>query len=217
MTDLLVRNPVRMQPALALNDEGMLTIVLGTGNENVGNPGSNNKVFSLDEILNVDLLTGEIGEVESHINWQTSFETMEVLTGPPIVFNRIAYFTTYVADKASACFLGNGRVWGVHYNKTDPDTNTLWGQFLDSDGNKALYVELENTMPSGLTLMQRPSCENSPEDQEPSYTFTSSEMQEMGPGNIKTGELELVIQTGNAETDPTKKPAMSTEKQIVQT
>jgi len=159
--------PVESPIGLAMNENGELVVIFGTGNVDDLTGMGQNYIFSLTEKIEYDGGSGTYTG-KPHFNWLIELDEGEKLLGQPVVFNKIAYFTTFIpyTDPADLCKFGAGRIWGVHYMSKDPneDGDTSDFAMLDADavpdgaGDLRLYLQYFNTIISGLTLVQRPSC-----------------------------------------------------------
>ncbi len=174
----LTAEPVENPIGLAVDEDGKLIVLFGTGNVDDLPGMGQNYLFSLTEEYTWDA-TNSLYIGKAKFNWQINFQQGEKLLGQPIVFDKVAYFSTFIpySDDEDYCIIGEGRIWGVHYNMADPnlDGTALAGWTvstqpavsddfaqLDQDGveggDKDLYMSYDNTLISGLTIIQRPSC-----------------------------------------------------------
>jgi len=89
----------------------------------------------------------------------------EKLLGKPTVFNKVAYFTTFmpldVSDMSSldACNSGGSKLWGVNY--TDASTTALFKQLKWEEGGSTkteAYKEYPGELLTGSKIVRRPSC-----------------------------------------------------------
>ena len=131
--------PIMSAPAIALNPRGEVVLYGGTGNvENVNFVRGFNKVFSIRE--KITLSGGILTTVEAIPNYITKLDKYltnennpqqtagpevtiksplgERITGPTVVFNGAAYFTTYTPTTGlPICGVpGYSRVYGLHFN-----------------------------------------------------------------------------------------------------
>jgi type IV pilus assembly protein PilY1 len=162
-----VGEPVESPIGLAMNENGKLVTIFGTGDIDDITGMTQNYIFSVTEQVEYDGSTATYyGKPQP--NWMITLEEGEKLTGQPIIFNKITYFTTFVpyTNAANLCEYGAGRIWGVHYMKEDPNDDGDTSDFgmldtdgvPDGDGTLEEYMEYTNTIISGLTVVQRPSC-----------------------------------------------------------
>ncbi len=135
--------PIMTGLSLALNQRGELVVFGGTGDtENINFVSGFNKVFSIREKVTVS--GGLVTHVEAIPNYITRLDKYltnendekktpgpevtikspngERVTGPPIVFNGTAYFTSYTpSTQLPICGIpGHSRVYGIHFS--DPCT-----------------------------------------------------------------------------------------------
>lgn len=163
----LTAEPVENPIGLAMDEEGRLIVLFGTGNVDDLPGMAQNYLFSLTEEYHWDT-TNSVYLGKARFNWQINFEPGEKLLGQPIVFDDVAYFSTFIpfTDADDYCVFGEGRIWGVDYMSKDPNNDGDEADFaqLDEDGlettadDKVLYLDYDNTLISGLTIVQRPSC-----------------------------------------------------------
>jgi len=162
-----VGEPVESPISLGMNENGKLVTIFGTGDIDDITGMTQNYIFSVTEQVEYDGVTATYyGKPQP--NWMITLEEGEKLMGQPIIFNKVAYFTTFVpyTNAANLCEYGAGRIWGVHYMKEDPNDDGDKSDFgmLDTDGvpdgqgTLEKYLQYTNTIISGLTVVQRPSC-----------------------------------------------------------
>jgi hypothetical protein len=107
--------------------------------------------------------TGEEGE--------SFFNVGEKLVGRPVVFNEVAYFTTFlpVSDPtvSDACNSGGSRIWGVDYEDRQGENNVIETTYAGDDFGKmgdgtsmAMFVETpyHGALLSGVKVVARPRC-----------------------------------------------------------
>lgn len=107
----------------------------------------------------------------------------EKLIGKPVVFDEVAYFTTFVPIEdptlEDACDTGTSRIWAVNYNakvgensddfdfnvKTDftNPLNSSFGYFVEDD-KKRLYKNYPGDVLSGVQVVREPQCDASGEE-----------------------------------------------------
>jgi hypothetical protein len=157
------RQPVIGAPALALTTtSGHVAVVYGTGNVDYL---SDSTSAPHDGVFSVSEVTNDSGEVSVEWNWSRVLEGTEKLTGSPIIFDKTAYFTTYITQPDEACAPGGGRLYGVDFTEssgeaTDSDSTV---PRLDEDGDPTTidhvqYVETGSSIPLGVKAVERPSC-----------------------------------------------------------
>ncbi|MGM0577017.1 MAG: PilC/PilY family type IV pilus protein [Myxococcota bacterium] len=185
------RQPVLGAPALALeNAQGDLAVVYGTGNIDYVQLSSDSEsgIFSVSE---QNLANGDVAATP---NWHRVFAANEQLTGEPLVFDRIAYFTTYMVDAADACAPGSGRLYGVHFSESGSgaggEDNTLAA--LDADGDPTTqdtvhFVTLSDAVPFGVQIVERPAC-----IPESAGSGAPASPGSSGAG-VQRGEMQLVV------------------------
>ena len=164
-----VAGPMESPPGVALDEHGHLTVVFGTGDIDDLTAMEQNYIFSVNEVIEYNSATSSyIGKAEP--NWSVQLEEGEKMIGQPVIFNKTAYFTTFVpySNEEDLCSFGRGKIWGVHYQSKDPDDDGDESDFArldvdgdpDGEGDVREYLEYYNTIISGLTVVQRPSCLN---------------------------------------------------------
>jgi hypothetical protein len=169
------------------------------------------------------------GDWISFNNWSFDLEKGEVFTAEPVIFDKVAYFTTETSG-AGLCDVGLGRIWGVHYTGYEPSKTDDIEPMFDLDGDAttqddlALYIELTDTEIYGLQLVQRASCL----DAASNYTPWSGDYQDSAtsvptggasslPGSTggptfsgaSSAPMELVVQTGTVGQSDAKMSAPS--------
>lgn len=165
--------PVVDRPSLTVRDNGRLVVVFGTGEDPrpaderaAGFPPAH--VVSFTEAV---ALTADTVDFQTQTNWVLPLRANEYLTGAPVTFRSVTYFSTVEAG-AGACQNPLGRLYGVHsylqaedpYRTGDgrdldvqPALPTLvTGQGLVSD---ALAIRLPTARVAyGLAVTALPSC-----------------------------------------------------------
>jgi hypothetical protein len=99
----------------------------------------------------------------------------EKLIGRPVVFDKAAYFTTFVpiedayADKQDACEAGSSRIWALDYNVKGENVDNNPGKYTDTDFGKfiadesispytTMFVDYPGQLLSGTQVVRRPDC-----------------------------------------------------------
>ena len=186
------RQPVIGAPALALtNTSGHVAVVYGTGNVDYL---SDSTSAPHDGVFSVSEITDAAGGVSVEWNWSRVLAGTEKLTGSPMIFDKTAYFTTYITQPNEACAPGGGRLYGVDFveasgKPTDSDSTV---PRLDEDGDPATtdlvqYVETGDSIPMGVKAVERPSCS------------VSNGAAAGGGGQSKRGDLELLLNVAKGE------------------
>ena len=161
--------PVESPPAVALDRKGELVVIFGGGDIDDLTAMGQNYLISVNEEISYESSTSSyIGKAKP--NWSVQLEEGEKLIGQPVVFDKTAYFTTFVpyTSEEDLCSFGRGKIWGVHYQSKDPNDDGDESDFArldvdaspDGEGDVREYMEYSNTIISGLTVIQRPSCLN---------------------------------------------------------
>lgn len=93
----------------------------------------------------------------------------ERLLGWPVVFDEVAYFSTFVpsTDPDDCCSPGRGRIWGVHFTGDDPNaTNDVYRPPTTAEPTPSTEIALlpENSIAFGVSLVRQPSCFEFAED-----------------------------------------------------
>lgn len=185
-TDPQERQPAFGRPAVALaNAGGDLVVVYGTGDIDFVSTGSTVRsgFFSVKESLASD------GSLTAEERWYQLLEPEEKATGEPLIFNSVAYFTSYLFDPLDACEKGTGRLYGVHFTDNDGSADAPVAA-LDEDGDPltqddVTFVSTGSAVPYGVQVVERPACipDNS---SAPAGTPTP-------PGGVIRGDLELLV------------------------
>jgi hypothetical protein len=94
----------------------------------------------------------------------------EKLIGRPVIFNQVAYFTTYVPvnnknDTSDSCDDGTSRVWALDYASFDSSAtsadSTYLGKFKAQDGEDVTWFPFHNyfnMVLSGVQVVLKPRC-----------------------------------------------------------
>ncbi|NUN14944.1 MAG: hypothetical protein HUU55_15050 [Myxococcales bacterium] len=168
------RSPITNAPTLAVQPyTGRLVLIYGTGYGNyVSNATNDQAIYSLTEMVTLDS-DGSIDPdagVTAKVNWQLLFDDGTMLVGTPVVFDEVAYFTTYRPNPADFCSLEEdaAKLWGLDFYRSDADPadpdaigNPLGALDVDGDPTTADTVEsldLGGLVPSGVFVVQMPVC-----------------------------------------------------------
>lgn len=181
------RQPAFGRPAVALaNASGDLAVVYGTGDIDFVSTSATIKsgFFSVQEVQ------GTGGRVIGEERWYHLLEAEEKATGEPLIFNRVAYFTSYLFDPLDACLKGSGRLYGLDFIDNDDDPARPIGA-LDEDGDPltqdpVAYVSTGTAVPYGVQVIERPACIADISGGQVSGAPTP-------PGGVVRGDLELVV------------------------
>jgi type IV pilus assembly protein PilY1 len=147
------------------------------------------------------------------------FITGERLLGTPVIFNEVAYFSTFVPSSSTidCCTPGHGRILGVHYvGSSDPLNATDTTDVFINPQNAAQSIEIdemeEGEIAFGVSIVRRPSCMQVAADDIPDFAQSSraeyrlvvhnnTDPDDLGPPppgspeRPQTGFLELSLQT----------------------
>ncbi len=159
--------PTYYPPALTVNDNGEIVILVGTGNIDVLDDASaKNRVVSITEKLTFDT-DGFVDTLEGRLNWEIVLDAGEQMTGPVELFGGQVFFGSFKAGGGTAvdaCPFGGSRVWGVHYLDDPTSAGDLVPLLVNSLGNPASVLDstdipaLENALLVGLQVTQQPVC-----------------------------------------------------------
>lgn len=207
------RAPVYSTPSLAFdNSTGRLAVVWGTGAEDsVLAVGATHGVFSVTERITLDStgVADPASDVLGTLNWSKMFTGATMVTGSPVVFDSVAYFTTYAVNVDDACTIPDdaAKLWGLHYTRSttsDPDIpgDPIAALVLDPEqpDDKVEFRLLDASLgiPTGVSLIRRPSCVN---EEALSFDQTLGSLGGDGstPGAVGgsgggPGTMELVVQ-----------------------
>jgi hypothetical protein len=152
----VVTQPIRQRPTLATDTNwGGLVVVFNTGGPGaVADATVQHAVMSVREAFSY---SGSTPTLAPETLWEHVFTAGEIPTTAPIVYNRVAYFATYVSDAADACNMGDGRVYGVSYNEADSGDDFV-GVLDHPDAATDEYFEYPDQLIIGLQIVYLPSC-----------------------------------------------------------
>lgn len=186
----LDRQPVFGAPALALDSTaGHIAVLYGTGDIDFVSQSATSKsgVFSVSEV------TTEGGGTAAEENWYKVLTAVEKLTGELLVFDRVAYFTTYRANALDACDPGTGFLYGVHFTASAGTSSTdTTVAALDEDGDPTTiddvkFVSTGEAVPYGVQIIERPACLPGADGNAAAGTGGG------GGGGATQGDLQLVV------------------------
>lgn len=123
------------------------------------------------------------------------FVVGERMLGAPVIFDSVAYLTTFVpsSDLVDCCSPGHGRILGIHYiGDTNPDTLSDTDDVFRSRENREASVEIhemgDNEFAFGVSVVRRPSCMEIRGDEIPDFAMA------------RPAEYQLVVHN-NADPD----------------
>jgi len=209
------RSALRTAPALApVPKRGQLVLAFAAGDLDF----TNGSADAISVVYSIKETVASGGAVTSTVNWKRRMTTTENVTSAPLIFGRTVYWTSFETDINDACDGGIGRIWGVDFLKADLDQKPI--PALDKDGDPGTagdiveFIELEDSVPFGLTLVVRPSCAGS--SGIGAAAGNTAGTTGTGAGALKAskpGALQLVVQTGNkGKTSPSSKPGKTGSK-----
>lgn len=159
--------PTYFPPALTINDQGEIVVLVGTGNIDVLDDATSvNQVVSITEKLSFDS-DGFVDRLEGRLNWEVELFAGEQMTGPLELFGGQVFFGTFRSGggtPTNACPLGASRIFGVGF-LDDPTSPGNLVPLLDDGGtNRVPFLdssdlpELSNSLLVGLQVAQQPIC-----------------------------------------------------------
>jgi hypothetical protein len=207
--DSEVMQPIFDAPSVALDEKNQLVLVYGTGDPDYLESLEANRIFSVTEKREIEP-TGIVTDIYPHVNWmlqveENGLEPGEKLTGSPLIFDEVAYFSTFIpseiGNECNMCEVGRGRVWGIDYEGNDPEVvNDILPRY-DNDGDPLTLDDLvrykdlgSNAVIFGIAIVKRPTCSLEEEIQEQGGRIRPQITQ------IREGNIELVVQTGEGGT-----------------
>ena len=106
------RVPVLSPPVLSTDKDGSLVVVYGTGGlKDAAELSRRHIVFSVKEKLTLGA-NGVAAKIEAGALWMKVMTESTRYIGPPTIFSRNAYFSTYTISASGVCSTGTGRMWG---------------------------------------------------------------------------------------------------------
>ncbi|MCP4599356.1 MAG: hypothetical protein GY847_02275 [Proteobacteria bacterium] len=140
-----------------------------------------NTIDTAMTLTHVDFGNEKTGVTGENLLPQYFWNVGEKLIGRPVVFDSVAYFTTFVPiEEASivddACEAGSSRIWALNYNyKKDPADSSLnlttidfsactvdacaFGEFASK-----MFDSYTKELLSGVQVVRRPACDSYDED-----------------------------------------------------
>lgn len=119
--------PIVSPPVLSTREDGMVTILVASGDQETFTPSGISHVYSLTDALKEDYWS-TVGSTETisddytpfaaKVNWYHTFTQGERVAGPLAVFSRVAYFASYTPAPLTGdgvCSNGSSKVWGMDY------------------------------------------------------------------------------------------------------
>ena len=159
--------PTYYPPALAIDTQGRIVILVGTGNIDVLDDATAvNKVVSITELLTFDS-NGFVDTLEGRLNWEIELDPGEQMTGPLELFGGQVFFGAFKAGGGTAidaCPLGASRICGVSYLDDPTSAGDLVPLLRDGLGAATPCLDdndvsdLSNALLVGLQVTQQPVC-----------------------------------------------------------
>jgi type IV pilus assembly protein PilY1 len=159
--------PTYYPPALTVNDQGEIVILVGTGNIDVLDDATAvNRVVSITEKLTFDS-DGFIDTLEGRLNWEIALDAGEQMTGALELFGGQVFFGSFKAGGGTAidaCPFGGSRIFGVSYLDDPASAGDLVPLLTDIGGSATTVLDsadipaLENSLLVGLQVAQLPVC-----------------------------------------------------------
>jgi hypothetical protein len=198
------QQPIFVAPALAPKVNGNVMMIVGSGNPrdlegDIGTTGGATRIGFVEETPVFDPLTGVLLGFTGTPVKILEFATGEKLTSPPVVFNSVAYFTTFLPDASAECTFGRARIWGVTFDKVDSSSNLIpklesncgpdkeIDTSDDANGITDSCLLVVNSVTFGMDVVRQP-------------TLCKPGSGGSGGGSATplsgTGEVKLVFQTG---------------------
>ncbi|MBW2460990.1 MAG: hypothetical protein JRH11_05045 [Deltaproteobacteria bacterium] len=154
--------PAYNKPIISVDDNGNVVVIQATGDIDILDGISENRVVSLTENLTFDA-SGAVTTVEGTLNWEIDLVPGEQVTGPLELFDSRVYFGTFVSVTAAtdACAFGVSKIWGVDYLVDDGSGGP--GPGLESTAGSGVfdltYVgPFSNQLIMGVAVSQQPNC-----------------------------------------------------------
>jgi hypothetical protein len=205
------QQPIFVAPALAPRTNGNVMMIVGSGNPrdlegSTGTTGGPTRIGFFEEVPVFDSGTGNLTGFTSQTLQLLEYPSGEKLTSPPVVFNSIAYFTTFLPDASAECTFGRARIWGVAFDKVDTAlSDPISGGLIpklesncgpdriidtsdDASGITSTCLLVPNSVTFGMDVVRQPAlCQ-------PGASGSSGSGSQAPLSG--TGELKLVFQTG---------------------
>lgn len=138
----VIGRPVVDRPSLTVREDGRLVVVFGTGAD--PRPDDAAGAFPPAHVVSFTesvALGAGVVDFGTTTNWVLPLRAEEYLTGAPVTFETVTYFTTVEAG-AGACANPLGRLYGVHSYRAEQDS------FRTGDGRE---LDVVPALPTLLT------------------------------------------------------------------
>jgi type IV pilus assembly protein PilY1 len=148
--------PAYFPPVLSTDVSGNVVVLQATGNVDLLDGTSANRVVSLLEQVEYDG-SGEYDpatDISATLNWEEVLDPGEQVTGPLELFAGVVYFGSFASQVSAldACLYGSSRIWGVGYIDNAPAFETAPEIFSKTLG------PYDNQIVMGVAVTRRPSC-----------------------------------------------------------
>ncbi len=211
--------PLVDRPSISLREDGRIVVVFGTGadprpageNGQVGFPRAH--VISFTEQV---VLGGDDVALQTETNWVLPLREDEYLSGPPITHNGIVYFTTIEEVADGACGNRIGRLYGIHYTRTEDERYvTRDGRTLNvvpglptfiTEGGQRIDDAIALQMPPGrtaygLSVATAPACGDG-DSSTTQLIINLADESQGGGGDVDPGGLRAERKLGQLVDDP---------------
>lgn len=215
------RLPIYAAPALANRSNGNLMLLFGAGDPSDLDGTTESRMAFVEETPVVDPTSGLTTGFTATLRKLVPLSGGEKLTGSPVIYNSVAYWSTFVPDTSSSCSFGRTRLWGAQFDQFTPEVagrpNALTDALiprLDSQCGPDSVIDTDDDVQGTTTSCLLPSGSVSfgfDVVRTPAVTVTGTVGGGTGgtggAGNSTTvgGSLKLVFQTGTGLISQTSK------------
>ncbi len=155
--------PAYFPPIVSTDSEGQVVIIQASGDVDVLDGTSANRVASLTEDLTFSS-TGAVTDVGATLNWEIPLRTGEQVTGPLELFESNVFFATFrsTSSDTDSCAFGESQIWGVEYLRAETDGTQLPVGALEEPADSGTFVRnlspVLNQVVLGVAVAQAPTC-----------------------------------------------------------
>ena len=159
--------PTYYPPALTINHNGDIVILVGTGNIDVLDDATAvNRVVSITEKLTF-AADGFVDTLQGRLNWEIELDPGEQMTGPIELFGGQVFFGSFKAGGGTAidaCPFGGSRIFGLSFLDDPASPGDPIPLLEDALGDPTIVIDstdipaLENALLVGLQVTQLPVC-----------------------------------------------------------
>jgi type IV pilus assembly protein PilY1 len=196
--------PIQLQPALSVDDNGQITIAVATGDQQNLTYLLSEKNYSAAIVETVTTVAG-VKTFNALLKWRHQFDNGEHALGPFALFDRNIYYTTFQPPAVTGINCNAGGIsWIRGENYLKPNSSGL-PTIVGGDPAPTFPQQVTDAVVTGAAVRQMPSCAAGVANGGSTDAF-------LGYGNTTTvtsvtpGAFQVFYQKSNAATNSKNEP-----------